>query len=114
MATIWIYPPYPDPYNFFFPLMDSSNAGNGGVNFSFYENDDVDAMIEAAASATDEQVRADTYGELQELFVREVPYVPVVVGYNMSAGQKWLQGYKYSPTHNATIDIYSLVLDGKP
>lgn len=114
MATIWIYPPYPDPYNFFFPLMDSSNAGNGGVNFSFYANDDVDTMIETAGSATDEQVRADTYGQLQEIFVSEVPYVPVVVGYSMSAGRQWLQGYQYSPTHNATINIYALSLDGKP
>lgn len=111
MATIWIYPSYPDPYNFFFPLLHSSNVGNGGVNFSNFEDSEIDELIEAAAGAVDSEIQTDAYNKLQEFVVNEIPYIPVVIGYNLAAARHWLTGYRYSPTHHATIDVYTLSLE---
>lgn len=114
MATIWIFPGYPDPEQYFYPLLDSANIGNGGVNFSHFSTPETDDLIARAASETDEAARAELYTELQEWWVANRPYMDIVVGYALSAARTWLQGYQWSPTHSFTQNVYAMSLDGKP
>jgi peptide/nickel transport system substrate-binding protein len=114
MATIWIFPGYPDPEQFFYPLLDSANIGNGGVNFSHFSTPETDDLIARAASETDEAARAELYKELQQWWVANRPYMDIVVGYALSAARTWLQGYQWSPTHSFTQTVYAMSLDGKP
>jgi peptide/nickel transport system substrate-binding protein len=51
----------------------------GFWNFSRYDNDAVDAAVEAAGSTDDEAVKAEAYAEIQEHIVHDVPYIPLVV-----------------------------------
>ena len=106
MATIWIFPGYPDPEQYFYPLLDSANIGNGGVNFSHFSTPETDDLIEQAAQETDEAARAELYKELQEWWVTNRPYMDIVVGYALSASRTWLQGYQWSPTHSFTQNVY--------
>ena len=114
VGTIWIYPAYPDPHQFFYPLLHSDNIGNGGVNFAHFSTPETDAMIEQAAQELDEATRAEIYTELQEWFTANVPYMSVVVGFALSASRDWLQGYRWSPTHSFTQNVYPMFLEGKP
>jgi peptide/nickel transport system substrate-binding protein len=113
MGTIWIFPAYPDPHQFFYPLLHSDNIGNGGVNFAHYGSAEIDALIEQGARELDEAKRADIYAQLQRWFVQNVPYMSVVVGYGLSAARTWLRGYRWSPTHSFTQNVYPMSLDGK-
>lgn len=113
MGTIWIFPAYPDPHQFFYPLLHSDNIGNGGVNFAHYGSAEIDALIDQGARELDEAKRADIYAQLQRWFVQNVPYMSVVVGYGLSAARTWLRGYRWSPTHSFTQNVYPMSLDGK-
>jgi len=113
MATIWIFPSYPDPEQFFYPLLHSANIGNGGVNFSHYSTPETDELIARASSELDEERRAALYRELQQWWVANRPYMDIVVGYALSAARTWLRGYQWSPTHAFTQNVYAMSLEGK-
>lgn len=113
LATVWIYPGYPDPEQYFYPLLDSQNIGSGGVNFAHFSTPETDELIERAASELDETVRAELYAELQQWWVANRPYMDVVVGYALSGSRTWLKGYVWSPTHSFTQNVYTMSLDGK-
>ena len=113
MGTIWIFPAYPDPHQFFYPLLHSDNIGNGGVNFAHFSTPETDALIEQGATELDEAKRGEIYKQLQAWFVQNVPYMSVVVGYGLSASRSWLKGYQWSPTHSFTQNVYPMALEGK-
>jgi peptide/nickel transport system substrate-binding protein len=51
----------------------------GEWNFSRYDNDEVDAAVEAAAATNDEAAKAEAYATIQEHIVNDLPYIPLVV-----------------------------------
>lgn len=67
----------PDPY----PLWHSTQAEGGGQNYSGWDNEEADAMMEQARALTDEAERRARYYRFQEIFTEEVPaillYYPV-------------------------------------
>jgi len=50
-------------------------ATGGGNNYAGYSNPEVDDLIDRAAQATDEQERADLYGQMTELVQRDDPII---------------------------------------
>ena len=67
----------PDPY----PLWHSTQAVGGGQNYSGWEHEEADQLMEQARAITDEGERRDLYVRFQEIFAEEVPslllYYPV-------------------------------------
>lgn len=63
----------PDPY----PAWHSSQAIGEGRNLAAYTSDEADAIMEAARQTTDLQARRDLYAQFQELFVQDVPSLPL-------------------------------------
>lgn len=67
----------PDPY----PLWHSSQAEEGGQNFSGWANERADEILEQARSLTDQEARRQLYVEFQNIFAEEVPalllYYPI-------------------------------------
>jgi peptide/nickel transport system substrate-binding protein len=112
LGTIWIYPSYPDPDVFVYPLGHSSQAGQ--LNFAYYRNDRFDEVIEAARSEVDAERREELYLEAQELWLEDVPYMNVVVGQTLSAWRDYVHDFKASTAHALTIHVYPMRLDGKP
>jgi peptide/nickel transport system substrate-binding protein len=51
----------------------------GEWNFARYDNDEVDAAVEAAAATNDEAAKAEAYATIQEHIVNDLPYIPLVV-----------------------------------
>ena len=58
-------------------LTHSSNRGSAG-NRSFYLNEEVDAALENARSATDDESRLEEYTTIHNILLEEVPYAPLV------------------------------------
>jgi len=63
----------PDPY----PAWHSSQAIGDGRNLAAYTSDEADAIMEAARQTTAQDDRRDLYAQFQELFVQDVPSVPL-------------------------------------
>lgn len=70
---------FPDPSNFYGPILGCAGAGEGGWNWSKFCDEDIDAMATAADSMTDPsapermEMWSDTYMQVME----QAPWVPV-------------------------------------
>jgi peptide/nickel transport system substrate-binding protein len=73
----WENPGDPDPY----PLWHSTQREGAGQNYSGWNNEDADLLMERARAELNEANRRALYGELQTIFAEEVPslllYYPV-------------------------------------
>jgi len=56
------------------PWADCAQSVGNGV---FYCQDEMQGLLEAARSATDEAERTDLYSQIQDLFAEEVPIIPL-------------------------------------
>ena len=112
LGTIWIYPSYPDPDVFVYPLGHSSQAGQ--LNFAYFRHDRFDEVIQAARSEVDSARREELYREAQAIWLEEAPYMNVVVGQTLSAWRDHVHDFKASTAHALTIHVYPMRLVGKP
>lgn len=85
-------------------IFHSSNAG-GAWNWSFYENERVDELIDNAKTELDEQARLDQLVEIQKTVVDEAAYVYVQEAVELDAFVDNLVGYVYNP-FNYSWDVY--------
>lgn len=58
-------------------LTHSSNIGSAG-NRAFYLNEEVDAALENARSATDDETRQEEYNTIHNILNEDIPYAPLV------------------------------------
>jgi len=63
----------PDP----FPLWHSSQADEGGQNYSGWMNDEADTLIQDARSTIDRSKRETLYAQFQRLFLDDMPALPL-------------------------------------
>ena len=79
-----------------YALFSSSTHGGAG-NRSFYTSPQVDEMLNAARTSTNQEERRALYGELQNVLQEELPIVPIYVKYDTAGRQKNVQGFKLNP-----------------
>ena len=69
-----------------------------GLNRVHYVSADVDRLIDAAGSASDELQRKSLYAEAQRLIASDVPYLPLWHRVNVAVFQPDIEGVRLSPT----------------
>lgn len=111
VGTVWMFPSLPDPDQFVGILAESSQAGGGGYNFSWYSNPEVDALVAAGKTELDPDARCEIYQQIQELWLQDTPYVNVVVGMALSASAANVKGYQWSPPHSFTQNVYQMWIE---
>jgi peptide/nickel transport system substrate-binding protein len=74
--TAW-YQDFPDPNDFFEPILTCASAVPGTFNLSFYCNPKVDALVHKLKVMTDQTARLKQYGQLDRLVMADAPVVPV-------------------------------------
>jgi ABC-type transport system substrate-binding protein len=93
--TEW-YADFPDPSNFYTPILGCGSAVEGGYNWSFYCNKDLDARARAADAITDParaQERLDAWGKLMaEIMDKDAAWVPLFNPNRYSLRSEKLQG----------------------
>jgi peptide/nickel transport system substrate-binding protein len=60
-----------------FALWHSSQIGPDGSNYSSFQNEEADWLLEQGRVIVDADQRTDLYWRFQELFVREIPAIPL-------------------------------------
>ena len=68
------FPDFVDPDTWLTPFASCIQSPDNGVN---YCNEDMDALLEGAAAATDDAERTSLYQQVGELYAEEVPTIPL-------------------------------------
>lgn len=114
LGTVWEFPNYPDPGVFLFEKMHSSRHSGGGFNFSFYGTPETDALLEAGEIELDAEARCEIYGQLQQIFLQENPYLNITVGTELAAARDYVDNFTYTASHAFTFDAYPISIADKP
>jgi peptide/nickel transport system substrate-binding protein/oligopeptide transport system substrate-binding protein len=77
MGYVGWFQDYPDPSDFFDPLLSCQAAVQGGANPSLYCNKAVDAIMAQARGETDSAKRLLMYQDIQNKIMAEAPWVPL-------------------------------------
>lgn len=77
-------------------VFHSSSRGSSG-NLAFYENPEVDKLIEAGRRESDAKKRNEIYAKLQEIELNEVPVIPIRTIHHVSVAGKDVRGFWLSP-----------------
>ncbi|MBL4899537.1 MAG: ABC transporter substrate-binding protein, partial [Colwellia sp.] len=67
---------YPDPDNFFTPML-SCSAASTGSNTTFWCNQEYDAIIKKALQTTNINQRKKYYAQAMTILTQEVPLIPI-------------------------------------
>ena len=86
----WTITQDPDIY----AVWHSSQAHNGGLNFTRFVNAELDSLLVRARSTPDRQERTQLYRRIQELLDEEQPYCFLFVPYSLPIVQRRFHGIK--------------------
>ena len=109
---IYNFPTFPDPHAILNTSFNSANRGaNGGYNWAQYANAEVDALLDAAATSSDQDERARLYREAQTLIGQDHPALTVSLPGSVVAMSDAVKGYVYNVGHHQTFNYMDIGLD---
>lgn len=88
--------PGSDP-NVLFNSQHSSQVYPNGFNTAFYNNPEVDRLLEEAGSTMDQAKRCELYNEVQKILLEDVPYVPFYAQVDYFIATSKLKGMAFDP-----------------
>lgn len=83
-----------------FALWHSSQIGPEGSNLSVFQNQDADRLLERGRRVLDQEQRTQAYWEFQELFLREVPAIPLYYPVYTYVVHSRIQGIALEPLND--------------
>ena len=79
-------------------VFHSSQTPPVGFNRGYFANPRVDALLDEAATSTEEARRQRLFGEVQQVLAEEAPYISLWYKTNFAIAQRTLAGVHLSPT----------------
>lgn len=98
-------PDFPDPHNFVTPFMHSTGTFSA---WQGYGRPEVDDLIDAGISSTDEDERRQIYYDLQEIYHEDVPSFPLCEPQPQRFHRSWVEGWYHNPMYPTAIYAYEL------
>ncbi|MDP3980325.1 MAG: ABC transporter substrate-binding protein, partial [Chlamydiota bacterium] len=90
---------YPDGENFLYPLFHSSNIGSGG-NYTGYNNETVDDLINRSQSIYKTDDRNELFHKIQLNIINDAPMFFLYQSKSYTVTQAWVEGYSPHPLYN--------------
>lgn len=81
---------YSDPQNFLFMV----ESDNDGFNYANYKNSEYDELMDKAAATVDLEERAKALYQAEELFMRDLPFIPLMYYGSLSLVSDKLKGWE--------------------
>jgi peptide/nickel transport system substrate-binding protein/oligopeptide transport system substrate-binding protein len=103
---------YVDPENFLVPLFHSKNYGLSG-NTTFYNNPDVDRLLNEAEITMNNEKRKGLYSQAQNIILEDCPAVFLWHRRNFLIYQPYLKGVKIYPLYTGDKGIDIQILNSK-
>lgn len=106
---------YPDPENFLFFLFHSSNKGPQG-NVTFYDNPEVDRLIDESYAMTDREARLAQLQRAEELILEDHPWLFLTFNKEVILRKPYVEGFE--PTgmdddvHASQVDWHLVSIGG--
>jgi peptide/nickel transport system substrate-binding protein len=95
-----------DPDYGLYALFHSGQHGAAG-NRTFYSNDRVDELLDAARVSADPDVREAAYKEAQEIIREEAPWIFTWTGENLTGTRSNVKGFTQHPAgHHKLVGVY--------
>jgi peptide/nickel transport system substrate-binding protein len=91
---LWGYP-FLGPHNVLYRSFHSS--GDWNLRGGFYNNPEMDELLERGMITMDQQKRREVYYDVQKLAAKDVPIVPLYEAELINAVQKGVEGYRLHP-----------------
>lgn len=86
-----------DPDNFFYFLLSKSSAEKPAGNIAFYRSDAMQNVLEQARSISDKDKRISLYKQAQQIFHKDVPWVPLAHAKQILVVNKKVKNLKLHP-----------------
>ena len=90
-------PDYADPHNYAHPFLHSQ--GHYPLHYTGYNNSEIDALIDQAASETDPNIRLDLYMQVAELEHDDPANIWLAQWTGLSFVREWVKGLYSNPMH---------------
>lgn len=101
-----------DPDNFLYTILASDNASRGiASNYAFYENDEVDKLLNDARIVTDAEFRKNLYRELQDIVHSDIPSIPLIHSMPTIAARDSVVDYLPMGTGVESLEYVDLIID---
>lgn len=97
LVLIGWFQDFPDPSDFYDPILSCATAVAGGSNTSWYCNEANDALAAQARREPDEAKRNEMYRQLQAQVMADVPWVPTTFPEFVFLISKRVQGPAFHP-----------------
>lgn len=97
-----------DPDNFLYILLSGKQWPTAGFNDSYYQNAEVDQLLDEARTITDKALRTQKYERVQEIVMKEAPWIVLDNEKQIVFAKKGLKNFKLHPTgvfRFANVDI---------
>lgn len=90
-----------------YALFHSSQHGEAG-NRQFYDNSDVDRLLDLGRTSADQDDRLAAYKEAQEIIRDDAPWIFTWIGENVSGIRNNVEGFKQHPAGHHRLDTVSV------
>src|SRR5690625_1290341 len=90
-----------DPDYFLSSLLHGNNVGDS--NREFYQNEEVDRLLDEAKVEIDQEKRAELYKEAQAIIAEEVPMIPLVHSTPVMATAAYVKDYVPHPSTSESL-----------
>ncbi len=87
-----------DPDNFLYILLSGKQWPTAGFNDSYYQNTEVDQLLDEARTITDKALRTQKYERVQEIIMDEAPWLVLDNEKQIVFAKKGLKNFKLHPT----------------
>ncbi len=94
MFLLGWYPDYFDPDDYMWPFLQTSASPGMG---SFYSNKAMDKLLIKARAISNEKERAKLYYKVQDMMVKEAPYIPLFQGQQQVVAKPNIKGIVMDP-----------------
>ena len=84
-------------------VFHSKQMPPNGFNRGYYENPEVDRLIDAAQAATTDDDRRRLYGDAQRLVAEDAPYISLWYKTNVAVSRTQIEGVKLTPSADFTF-----------
>jgi ABC-type transport system substrate-binding protein len=96
---------FPDPSNFLVPLFSGDSiTPTASLNRAFYQNAEVDALLDAAQVELNNAKRMVMYQQAEKLIVQDAPWVFLHHTERYVIRQPWVDGYSLHPMWSARYE----------
>lgn len=87
----------------YYPLLHSSSKGGVG-NRSFYDNKEIDRLLEEARKEQNQEKRKEIYNKVQNIISKENPIIPIVYKTYTIGLNKKIKGFKFNANGNHILE----------